>query len=242
MFLLISALLFFASPVVAGTIELIGGGPAPDGEFPASVYLKIDGGWCSGTVVGERAVLTAAHCAIGNRSVRFELAGRTFTGKCEQAPSYKKNATADWALCQLDRPVEGIEFERIGTDPEAVAEGDLLLLTGYGCTVPGRGTGGNDGIYRIGEAKVLDVPAGRSNDIVLANGAALCFGDSGGPGFKIEADGKRTVVGVNSRGDIRATSFLSSTFTAEARRFFKGWAVKRQLQVCGVYGTDVGCK
>jgi len=234
--------MFFASPVMAESIELIGGGPAPAGEYPASVYLEIDGGWCSGTVVGERAVLTAAHCAIGKKTIRFDLGGKTFRGSCEQARSYKKNETADWALCSLDGSVEGIPFERLEADERAVEEGDLLMLTGYGCTVPGRGTGGNDGIYRIGEAKVLDVPAGRSNDIVLASGAALCFGDSGGPGFRIQKDGRRRVVGVNSRGDIRVMSFLSATYTDQARSFFRSWAAKKGLQVCGVYGSEDGCR
>lgn len=242
MFLLISSFMIFTSPILAGSIELIGGGPAPDGEYPASVYLEIDGGRCSGTVVGERVVLTAAHCAIGNRRIRFEAAGKTYTGRCDQAAGYKKNTTADWALCELDKAVEGVPFERIELDRDSVAEGDLVLLTGYGCTVPGRGTGGNDGIYRIGEAKVLDVPAGKSNDIVLANGAALCFGDSGGPGFVVRDGGKRTVVGVNSRGDIKVMSFLSATFTSQARSFMQTWAAKKDLQVCGVYGTELGCR
>ncbi len=116
------------------------------------------------------------------------------------------------------------------------------MLTGYGCVQPGGG-GGNDGTYRIGEAKVSSIPS-RDNDIVTRGGAALCFGDSGGPAFKyLNAEKtKRVVISVNSRGDIRTTSYLPATHTAMAKKFFKDFAEKNGLKICGVHADAMGCR
>lgn len=49
------------APAVAGRVEpIVGGEPAEERFATAKVYLE--GGFCSGTVIGPRTVLTAGHC------------------------------------------------------------------------------------------------------------------------------------------------------------------------------------
>ena len=104
------------------------------------------------------------------------------------------------------------------------------------------GSGGIDGTYRIGESKIIRMPSGTSNDIITQGGAALCFGDSGGPAFHINANGERVVVSTNSRGDIRTTSYLSSTHTSYAKRFFQSWYEKTGFKICGYHADATGCR
>jgi hypothetical protein len=101
------------------------------------------------------------------------------------------------------------------------------LLTGYGCVNKGGG-GGNDGYLRIGEAKVTKVPTNTNFDIVSKGTAALCFGDSGGPAYKNDR-----LIGVNSRGNIENTSYVSAVHMAD-ESYMLTWAKANKVEICGV--------
>lgn len=237
-------LILIASTIAqASSVELIGGAPAFDGEYPSVVYVSVDNARCSAAVVGERVLLLAAHCIGESKRVFFERFNKSYAGRCEVAPGYKKNDTADWALCKLSEPVEGGAYETINQDAGLVQLGDLILLMGYGCTTGGRGgAGGNDGTLRIGTAPVISIPAGEVFDVVTQGDRALCFGDSGGPAFKDLPGSRRVVIGVNSRGDIQTTSYLSSVSVRQAREFFKGWSERNGVEICGIHEGAVGCR
>lgn len=224
---------------------LIGGRTADPNDWPASMYAAMNGGRCTSTLVGQRTLLIAAHCVDNGAKATFRIKNVIYSSTCEHSPAYVAgNATADWALCVVDKTVTGVEFEIVNQDNAAVKVGDEVLLTGFGCVQPGGG-GGNDGTYRVGEATVTDVPnGGDSNDIITKGGGALCFGDSGGPAFKfMDADKKtRVQISVNSRGDIRTESFLSSVSTDQAREFFKSWSKKHDQKICGVHVDALGCR
>ncbi len=214
---------------------LINGRVADPSLFPASVWTRS----CTATVVGERVVFIAAHCVSG--SISFTVGANRYTASCNVAREYSGNSTADYALCKTDKVVTGIPYEKVNIDPARFKVGEPLLLTGYGCVRAGGG-GGNDGTYRIGESTIRRMPSGSSNDIVTSGGAALCFGDSGGPAFHVAPDGDRYVVSTNSRGDIRTTSYLSATHTATARRFFDAWYQMAGMKICGIHSDAVGCR
>jgi hypothetical protein len=230
-----------------GATVLIGARPADPADFKASFYASSASGACTSAMVGPRVLLTAAHCVANNGNVALARAQETWSGTCEHAPGYQTDETADWALCALDRDMPGVPYERVNTNASLVPVGAALLLTGFGCTQPG-GTGGNDGIYRIGDAVVRQLPTSGSNDIVTkARGgqtAALCFGDSGGPAFFITNRQKRRRVqaGVNSRANIRDTSYLSSTSTADATTFLRDWSTRKGLKICGIQADVAGCR
>lgn len=220
---------------------LIGGKAAEPGEWPASVYAKAGGSACSATLVGERVVFMAAHCMSNGQKITFTAGANSYSATCTHHPDYRKNDTADWALCLVSRPVTGVPFENLGLDAQ-LNIGQNLLLSGYGCVNPGGG-GGNDGIFRIGEAKIRGLPAYSNHDIVTKGGAALCFGDSGGAAYLLGAEGARQIVAVNSRGDISTTSYLPSVRQKTFQDWAKSWATaSNNVRLCGMHLDALGCR
>ena len=221
---------------------LLGARRANPQDFPATFYGASSVGRCTSTLVGPRVLLTAAHCVHNGGSVTLERRGVIYRAVCEHAPEWPANETADWALCLVDRIMHAT-YETINTDPKLVDVGTQLLLTGFGCT-QSDGTGGNDGIYRIGESRVTTTPDGADYDIITTGGAALCFGDSGGPAFLSLAAGskKRLQVAVNSSGDKKTRSNLPSLSTAAARQFIRDWSDRNAAQICGVHIDTPHCR
>ena len=219
---------------------LIGGKAVDGAEWPASVYTHAGSSSCSATLVGERVLFMAAHCMSNGGGVTFSAHANAYKATCFHHPEYKKNETADWALCLVDRPVTGILFEVLGVNVLVPLNSDLTL-SGYGCLKPGGG-GGNDGIFRIGIAKVKGLPAGKTYDIVTKGGAALCFGDSGGAAYSV-VDKARYVVAINSRGDISTMSYLSGVNSETFFEWAKVWSLSyNNVRLCGIHPDAVSCR
>ena len=229
--------LFAATSIAIGSIvpTLIGGKPAPKDKYPSTVRIFSGGGSCTATLIGPKVLLTAAHCVDDGGSVRFDYKGSSVNSKaCKHHDGYSDNTTKDFALCEV--PALTGKWETINTNHKLVSKGDKVTLTGYGCTEPG-GEGGNDGILREGGATVTGVPSRNSFDIVTrASAGALCYGDSGGPAF-VENGTSRVLIGVNSRGNIKDTSYLSAVHMAD-QGFMKKWADERGLKICGIQKLD----
>lgn len=244
-FLLLVSLPLSAKNTYSEENSLIGGSVIPQSDFPAVVYsrqYKSNGTVtkCTSTVVGERVLLIAAHCVDNGGKIDFTVKGKKYAGTCTRNPTYSSSHTADYALCLLDSGVQGIKFESINVDPEFVSVGDKVTLMGYGCIKPG-GTGGNDGKLRAGEMVISRIPVSRSNDFITEGKVALCFGDSGGPAFKMVGQARK-IISVNSRGDIQTTSYLSSVSSREAVVFFKGWSIDNGEKICGLHQEAIGCR
>lgn len=215
---------------------LIGGDPAPKDKYPSTVRIFIDGASCTATLIGPRTLLTAAHCVSEGSTVQFTYRGSSInTEPCKHHSGYSDNQTKDFALCGLSAPLTGI-WERINTDHNLVEKGDSITLTGYGC-IKSDGSGGNDGVLREGSAVVTRIPSRSDFDIVSsANPSALCYGDSGGPAY-LGHSGERVLIGVNSRGNIKTTSYLSAVHMAD-QNFIKKWANGKGYKVCGLHKLD----
>lgn len=229
---------------------LLGARVANPADFRASFYSASREGRCTSTLVGPRVLLTAAHC-VGNgatATVRYRDVDRRSV--CTHAPGYPANETADWALCIFAAPLNGIRYETVNLDPGLVGVGTELLLTGFGCTARD-GTGGNDGLYRIGEVPVTALPHDDDHDIETRGSVVLCYGDSGGPGFAY-LDPQRTrrvQVSVNSRTSVDTatrlildTSYLSSLSTPAAKEFLREWSAAHGARICGVHAGTANCR
>jgi hypothetical protein len=220
---------------------LIGGTEVNGADWPVTVYSSQGNSRCSANVIGPQTLIIAAHCVGNGKSASFTLLdGKVYTSTCTHSPDYASDATADWALCKISNPVTGAAFEYVNTDSTKPKVGDTVRLMGYGC-INSSGSGGNDGKLRSGEAKVTDVPNTRSNDIVTKGGAALCYGDSGGPAWLVDG-AKRYQMSVNSRGDIRTMSYLSALAVAGFKDFATKWATTNSQKICGLHADTEGCR
>jgi hypothetical protein len=223
---------------------LIGGRPVKNpADWPANFYSTSASGSCTSTLVSETVLLLAAHCVGSGRKVTIEMPGKSYTGTCSHANEYAGNQTADYALCLMTEAVPVTAYERVNIVPTLLKVGVDLSLTGFGCTTT-RGTGGNDGVYRIGEAPIQVLPAGTNNDIVTKGEVAVCYGDSGGPAYLLlegSEDGSRLQVSINSRGNIYNTSYLSSLSTDMAVNFMRAWTEANNAKICGLNADAKGC-
>jgi hypothetical protein len=263
---LLVALLFciFAGTSSGETPDLIGGTPAAAANFPQLVYIQQGSSRCSSTVVSPKGaqgvILTAGHCSPQGGTIspvriggRFPIVG-DFRAVCTQAPGYARSRYQDdFALCLADRP---LQVEPATISARRVRRGEIVQLTGWGCTYAPGGTvppggPGNDGILRVGTAKVSQAAGADSwfyTETLSGFTAALCSGDSGSSALEIRSavevgtDGapeparppRPVVLGVNSRGDRRSISMMSAASEPNAQAFFKAWAREHSARVCGV--------
>lgn len=214
--------------------RLEGGKVVPEGKYPSTPWI----GNCTAELVGERVLLSAAHCMKNGNTVSFSRGSTRYRAVCTHHPLYRSNATADFAACLVDKPVVGGDYEVVNTDGSKLAIGVQLTLTGYGCQKWG---GPIDGKLREGKAPITALPKGNSYDLVTKGKVALCSGDSGGPAYLEEEDGNRVLVGVNSR---RAVGAMESMMPAWhlAQSFLRDWADKANVRVCGLHDDAKGCR
>ncbi|MFN8059527.1 MAG: trypsin-like serine protease [Vicinamibacterales bacterium] len=198
---------------------------------------------CSSTLVGSKALLTAAHCIANGATIRIGVAGVAYDAVCTHAPEFSSNTTVDLAACLLSSEVRDarVQYETVGLDQSQLKTGVTLLMTGFGCTSL---AGGGQREFRTGDAPVVRLPSDDKFDMELQGQVALCFGDSGGGTFlKLDSEGKRRVqLSVNSHSNIRDTSTFASLGTAPAANFLRSWSAQNGLRVCGVHPDANGCR
>jgi trypsin len=95
--------------------NIIGGQPADPTAWPATRWFNQS---CTSTIVGVRAVVTAAHCIGDGQSAAVELDNSTVMVVCNQHPDYVSNDYADVALClaSSDLQASGLKYESINVD------------------------------------------------------------------------------------------------------------------------------
>jgi hypothetical protein len=260
--------------------QLRNGRVAVSREWPASLYVTFqtpDGtAACTAALIGPQVMLTAAHCVPTSGQVSFRYKGhpQPYLTRCTQHPQYVSNedASADFALCKVDRPFvapANFRYETVDTGSMDALQGSPLLLTGYGCVSDIVAMDQADGKYRIGFNTVDETSAspakrrgaafyaGREdNNLFTADdpsAANLCPGDSGGPAFRRHASAdpftNRSIVGVNSRVFYKdltrrtyGSSMVSATGGPEFRPWAAAWAGTEQVAACGIAGTIPNCR
>ncbi len=170
-------------------------GIATDADPAVVAIVRTDGTLrCSGTVIAERVVLTAAHCGVHVEPSAFRVLfgnelGTTTAIEVVEAiahPAFDATESHDLALVLLADAALAPPVAM-----SSIAPAGQLRIVGFGDTAGGA----NDATRK--RTGTTSVASSSATAIVLAADPSLpCTGDSGGPAFAGE-----TIVAVISRGD-----------------------------------------
>jgi secreted trypsin-like serine protease len=210
------AALAFLWIAVAPTSAMVGGAPAVDASAYRSEVMILSGrgNLCSGIVLRQDLVLTAAHCIEPGLDYKlYELDAERMpvfheVAKTVAHPQFSKaafaanRATPDLAMVKLAAPLPAKFLPAaLSTSRERVAVGERFAIVGYGVTAP------RDNRSAAVLRRADLIATGQPGNLQLrlfdpgtkgeTSGLGACTGDSGGPAYE-ERDGKRLLYGVIS--------------------------------------------
>ena len=210
--------------------KIIDGSLRPVSEYPMVAQLYIADSTCTGTLVGSRYLLTAAHCFFDENSrlitktneMSALLNGNTYNvSKVTIHPSYVSRNNAcisnetDAAVIELKSDVSGITPVPLSRNAPVV--GTRVLLVGFG--IQGGGSRGEDGTFpedgfvNIGYTTIERVTDNLYVDWDFNPGESnTASGDSGGPAFT-DIDGVRYLHSITCGGTGHSEYGTESTNT-----------------------------
>jgi secreted trypsin-like serine protease len=128
------------------TEMIVGGKPAEPGKYPWQVRIYSDMhdsvGFCGGSIISDRWILTAAHCVLDTDEVVVGYGNndRTMTTKIESEkiivhPDYLAGKKADVALIKLKEPVpaaSAVAYADSANEGSLIPAGAKVTVTGWG--------------------------------------------------------------------------------------------------------------
>jgi hypothetical protein len=241
--------------------KILGGKQATRSDWPVTLVFPKVKPICTATVVGARAVITAAHCVNDGSPAQVLINNTLVDLTCYRHPNYRAcpvvteladivPCTADVALCATapDQviPMAAGKFERVKRTPPGAASGKKIALLGFGCITP---NGKMTTVLQIGQPKVAwtSQPGASHNpqnvlkEFIKTVGPASCDGDSGGAGYSSTDPKSREIIGINSRGNISSESYLVNVLDTLNAKFLTDMSTKKNLKICGLDPDAQNC-
>lgn len=217
---------------------IIGGSDVPSTHplVRSVVGIYLAGSWCTGILLPDNLVLTAAHC-VTDPSKMIVFFGATLGSQSPRARVDGVKVSPNWGAPHADGKNDGdiallhfagqapagvIPLPILPPEKQALfPAGTPILIAGYGFNDDVRKTGG--GVLRMVTAR-LGNPRFSPTEILIdqTQGKGACHGDSGGPAL-VFVNNQPYVWGVTSRGMNEAKSECDQLALSTNAPMWKAW-------------------
>ncbi len=230
--------------------RIINGKEATQGNWPFMAALvsrnvnAYDGQFCGASFIGERYVLTAAHCVDDNGREDLDVVIGVSNLSASQAAQHRyaveniyvhqyynyKTNDSDIAIIELvDKPSESVVNLVDGYVRDNLNDGQMLTVMGWGDQDPSDGSVSKSELYQVDVPLVNQYECSRVYGVVGSDafcagyrdgGYDSCQGDSGGP-IVVSTNGKYEQLGIVSWGDGCAKANAYGVYTNIS--YFDDW-------------------
>ncbi len=198
---------------------------------PATVFLDVGGGSCTGTLVSPKTIVTAKHCLGTTMWAYFGTDSSDDSGTWIKAAHKLGHPQADVAMLTLESEGPTTPIPLINIDL-ATKLGEGIRIAGFGVTSE---NGGGSGLKRHGVATLDSVDGG----IMYATNqpSGTCYGDSGGPNF-MTVGGTEYIIGVTSFGTAACGSGLDGSVRIDT---YRQW-IRDYMEAHDVVPAEASCE